>query len=58
MRRKKLALQKPMEPSSKYHKIFGRFPAKPVEVELEPAKDPKEMICGMAEFFYSEGNPV
>ena len=46
---------KPVEPKSKHHRIFGKFPAKPVEVELKLDQDPKDMICGMGEFFFSEG---
>ena len=34
--------------------VFGRYPAKPVEVVLQPEHCPKEMMKGMEDFFFKQ----
>ena len=34
--------------------VFGRPPAKQIQVNLSPAEDPKDMVKGMEEYFFKE----
>ena len=56
---KKQLSNPPKEPESKeHHKIFGRWPAKPVQVKLMKESDPKKMMKGMEEFFFAQPKPI
>ena len=50
--RRKTAIEQPGHEKSKFCKVFGRFPAKPVEVELKPESNPSKMMEGMEDFYF------
>ena len=39
-------------------KVYGKYPAKPVYVEMKPSSDPKQMMEGMEEYLFKQAQAL